>query len=111
MKLAFDDYEHLTVMKVTGELTADDAERFRKAALERIERHVRDFVLDLAEVEFVDSKGLESLLWLQETCIENLGQVRLAALTQNVQKILELTRLSARFEREDDVEAAIKSLR
>ena len=111
MKMKFDDAQQMTVLSIRGEITADDTDALRKAIIERMERKVRDFVLDLSQTEFVDSKGLETLLWLQEEALGQLGQVRLAACQETVHKILELTRLSGRFECQPDVEGAIRSLR
>ncbi len=111
MKLEFDDHDQLTIATLHGDLTSEYADAFRKAALERVEKNVRDFVLDVSQVEFIDSAGLEALLWLQETCAEHLGQVRLAQTTENVNRILEITRLAGRLESHEQIEAAIKSLR
>src|ERR1017187_5931384 len=57
-----EDYDHVTVIGITGEFTADTTDTFRKQIAERLERKVRFFVVDLAQVTFLDSKGLESLL-------------------------------------------------
>lgn len=111
MKATFDDYDHLSVMTMHGDLTADQVDRFRKVTEERMKTQVRDFVIDLHETEFVDSQGLETLLWLQERTADLLGQVRIAAPSENIKRILELTRLSGRFDCHDTVEAAMKSLR
>ena len=111
MKMTFEDYDQLTILTLRGDLTADDVGAFRKVAEERLEQQVRDFVLDVAEVEFVDSQGLETLLWLQDTCSEQLGQIRLASPTENVRSILKLTRLAAHLDCHDDIDSAIKSLR
>jgi len=111
MKLSHEDYDQLTVLAVRGELEGDEADRFRKAALERMDAKVRDFVLDLGEMEHIDSQGLEALLWLQDQCAENLGQVRLACPKPHVRTILHMTRLAGRFDTHDDVDTAIHSLR
>jgi anti-sigma B factor antagonist len=111
MKLSHEDYDHLTVLALHGDFTADDVDAFRQGVGERMGRQVRDFVLDVREVEFIDSRGLETLLWLQEQCGEKLGQVRLAGATPNLEKILQVTRLAPRFDRHPGVDAAIKSLR
>ena len=111
MKLSYEDYDQLTVLTVRGEFTTEAVDEFRKVATDRMAKQARDFVLEVSGMEFIDSKGLESLLWLQEQCGEKLGQVRLAAPTENVTKILEITRLAARFDRHPDVDSAVKSLR
>lgn len=110
MKLTFDDRDQLTIVRISGEVTGDDAERLRHEATQRMERKVRDFVLDLEETEFIDSKGLEALLWLQDEAVERLGQTRLAACPHNIDTILDITRLGSRFDRHRDVEGAIGSL-
>jgi anti-sigma B factor antagonist len=111
MKTTYHDYEQLSVVSFDGDVIADDLEPFRHAVQERLDQQVRDFVLDLEKVDFIDSKGLEAVLWLQEAAAELLGQVRLVHVDSNVAKVLELTRLASRFECHDDVEEAIKSMR
>ena len=111
MKITLEDYDQMTLIGLDGDLTADDVTKFRKAVSQRLDDDVRDFVLDVSEVEFTDSQGLETLLWLQETCAEKLGQIRLAAPTENMSTILRLTRLASHLECHEDVDAAIKSLR
>lgn len=112
MKLTCEDRDQLTVMTLQGEFLAEDAQQFSQASAQRMEtRDTRDFVIDCSKVEFVDSKGLEAMLQLQETCVERLGQVHLAACQDNLNKILEITRLASRFACHADVESAVRSLR
>jgi len=111
VKLAHEDYDQLTVLSIKGELEQSETDRFRKAALERMEAKVRDFVLDLSELEHIDSAGLESLLWLQDECAEQLGQVRLAGVKSHLFLILEMTRLASRFDCHDSVDGAVRSLK
>lgn len=111
MKIAHEDYDQLSVLTIRGDLTLDHTEALKSAAMERLARQTRDFVLDITAMDFIDSKGLEMLLWLQEQAGERLGQIRLAGKSDNVAKILEMTRLANRFDSHPDLEAAIKSLR
>ena len=110
MKAPLNDLRQISVIKLRTELTADHGDQFRAQALSRMEDQVRDIVLDMTSLEVIDSQGLENLLWLQETCAEKLGQVRLANGQEHIVKILEMTRLSPQFERYDSVEDAVKSL-
>ncbi|MEO0514517.1 MAG: STAS domain-containing protein [Planctomycetota bacterium] len=110
MKLTHEDQNELTVMKLKGDLAKDEPDRFRHAALMRIDARVRDFVLDVSDLESIDSQGLESLIWLDEQCAERLGQVRLAGCQDHIHDVLKMTRLDGRFECCEDVETAIRSL-
>ena len=55
-------------------------------------------------------RGLETLLWLQDQCLENLGQVRLAGCPDNVQTILRITRLQEALIACNDIQTAVESL-
>jgi len=78
---------------------------------ERIGNKMRFFVLDLQNTTFVDSKGLELLLWMQEQCDERMGQLRLCNPDENCRKILNVTRLEGRFDIFSDVSEAVKTMR
>jgi anti-anti-sigma factor len=111
MKITHEDYDQLSVLTIQGDLTADQIDLFRKTVDDRMNANTRDFVLDVQAMEFIDSRGLEAILWLQEQTGEKLGQVRLAGLTDNVSTILELTRLTPMLDCHASVELAVKSLR
>ncbi len=102
--------EQTTIFTLQGEVTVDGIDPLRQEAQERLEGDGRDFVFDLSQVEFIDSAALEMLVWLQEQAEERLGQVRLAGVPENVEKIMELTRLSSRFEHDADVAVAVENL-
>ena len=111
MKITQEEHNHLTVLAIQGDFTAEHTPVFRQTVLARLAANCRDFVLNLAQTDFVDSQALESLLWLQEQAGEKLGQVRLACLGENVHRILYVTRLLPRFDLHPDVSSAIQSLR
>ncbi len=111
MKLSYEDYEAISVLTISGELTAEHADTFRRATQERFGAGIRDLVLDMQYLTFVDSAGLELLLWLTEKASQHDGQIRLVNPDVTVRKILEITRLDRRFDVHDTVESAAKSLR
>jgi len=111
MKIDHTTTDTATVMTLAGDLVAETTDDFRKAAVARFGDSVCDFVLDMDAIEFVDSKGLEALVWLQDECEDRLGQMRIARPRANVTRILQLTRLASRFETHADVDAALMSLR
>ncbi len=111
MKLKHENYDEITVMTLSGELNADELQPFRRLVDQQLADKARDFVLDVQEMEFIDSRGLETLLWLQEQADHRLGQVRLVGPNETVRKILEITRLEHHFDSHDDLDSALKSLR
>lgn len=110
MKTSYEDKGPVTVFSINGDLSYEEADRFQREAMQRMDENVRDFVLNLESLDFIDSRGLESLLWLQDKCNELLGQVRLAACPQHIFKVLQITRLNSRFDCHPDIETAVSSL-
>jgi anti-anti-sigma factor len=111
MKLSYEDHGLITVITLSGELTADQADTFRRSVTERFNAGIRDVILNIEHLVLVDSAGLELMLWLLDEVGERGGQMRLVKPDEIVSKILELTRLERRFTLFETVEAAGKSLR
>lgn len=110
MKITCQHNDQYSVFNLRGELTADEVDEFRRETLQVMDAKTHDFILDMSQVSFVDSKGLETLLWLQDQCLENLGQVRLAACPESIKTILKITRLDDVITACDNVDSAIASL-
>lgn len=111
MKLSYEDHGQITVLTLSGELTSDQADAFRRTCQDRFEAGISDFVLNLEYLTLIDSAGLELLLWLLEQVAERRGHLRLVKPDDTVQKVLEVTRLERRFDIHESIESAAKSLR
>lgn len=112
MPVKFDEYNGVCVISVTGDFAGDAVLPTRKNAQELIEnRRLVDFVIDMEKAPFIDSEGLEALLWIKRKCEDLFGQLKIAGLDDNVKKILEVTRLSHCFENAKDVPSALKTMR
>jgi len=110
MKVRAQDYNDVTVVELQGEFDGDSTELFQNTITDIIAKHKAGIVLDMSGVGFVDSQGLEQLLWSRDYCNENKSELRLAGLDENVVKILEITRLESEFDRYAELAEAVKSL-
>jgi len=83
------------------------------AALERRVRDLevvhRDFVLDLHEVSFVDSAGLGLLVRLLARLRRSSGDLKLCRVAPNVERSLNVSRLSTVLAIYQDVDAAVEA--
>jgi len=70
--------------------------------------HTR-IILDLAEVNYIDSAGLATLVWVYTSARKQGGDVKLLHLTKRVRDLLQITRLSTVFELHDTLESAQQS--
>ena len=66
-----------------------------------------DVVLQLENVEFVDSSGLGAMMRLVQAARAKGGDLKLSGLTPKIRKVLELTHLLSQFETYDCLEEAI----
>jgi anti-sigma B factor antagonist len=109
MKVKTQNYNDITVVELQGELDGDFIELFQNTVTGIIAAQKGGIVLDMSGVGFVDSEGLEQLLWARGYCSDNNCQLKLAGLDENCSKILEVTRLKSEFDRYAEVAEAVKS--
>ncbi len=109
MRIKTQDYNNVTVVELQGDLDGDFVELFQNTITDIIAAHKAGIVLDMSGVGFIDSEGLEKLLWSRDYCSENKSELRLAGLDENCAKILEITRLENEFDRYAELTEAVKS--
>ena len=109
MKIRTQAYNDVTVVELQGDLNSDFTELFENTITDIIAAHVTGIVLDMSNVGFIDSKGLEQLLWARDYCNEKKCQLRLAGLEETIVKILEVTRLENEFNHYAELTEAVKS--
>jgi len=111
MKLSYEDHETISVLTVSGALSADQVDPFRRACQDRFGTGVRDIVIDMEHLDLIDSAGLELLLWLIDEVADRGGRLKLVNPDETVLTVLRITRLEGRFDIHDSIESAAKSLR
>jgi anti-anti-sigma factor len=112
MPVTCEEYNRVCVLTLDGDFAAEMVQQARQAVEDQIDnKQIVHFVLDFEKSGFVDSEGLEALLWLKRKCDDLFGQVKLAALDENVKKILEVTRLDHQFQCHGDLTSALKTMR
>lgn len=111
MAIKCDEYNKVCVMTPASDLVGDETTVMQKQMEVIIEtRHLADFVVDFEKCRFIDSRGLSTLLWAKRRCEDLFGQFKLVNLDENCRKILEITRLSHRFECHAGLESALKTM-
>lgn len=101
-----------TVIRPSGDrLDIEVASQFRAMLLSLIERGNRHLVVDLHDVNFIDSSGLGALVSALKTLkrSDGFGDVRLARVQPPVVALLEIIRLNRVFTTYPSVDAAVES--
>ena len=109
MKVKKQDYNDVTVIELQGELDSDVTELFRNTITDIVAKRKAGIVLDMSGLGFIDSQGLEQLLWARDYCNQNKRAMRLAGLDENCMRILEITRLENEFNHYAELTEAVKS--
>jgi anti-sigma B factor antagonist len=109
MKIKTQDYSEVTVVELQGELDGDVAELFKNTVIDMVSKHKEKIVLDMSGIGFIDSQGLEHLLWARDYCDQNRRELRFAGLDENCMRILEITRLENEFNHYAELTEAVKS--
>ncbi len=106
--MKFDEYNNLCVIRPEGDLAGPEADALCRVADAQVGRGAADLVIDFEAVPFLSGQGLEALLSVKRRCESRSGRLRLARLTDNCRKILELTRLDDCFDCHAGIPEAMK---
>jgi anti-sigma B factor antagonist len=98
-----------TVLKLRGRLDSVSAVSLKNRVKDCAKNGQIRLVIDMAEVDFVDSSGLGSLVACLRTVNKLGGDIRIAALQERVRAVFELIRLHHIFEIFDGAATATKS--
>ena len=100
----------VAVVDVSGRITLGEGNVIlREIVRDLVGKGAKAIVLNLGEVQYIDSSGVGELV-KAHTTIRNLGgQLKLTNLNKRVHDLLELTRLSAVFDIQKDETSAVKS--
>ena len=100
----------ITVVDLSGRLTLGDASaQLRGTLRELLDAGKKKIVLNLGQVNYIDSSGLGELVSGFTTVKNQGGQLKLANLTQKVNDLLTITKLYTVFEVHNDESAAVQS--
>ncbi len=97
------------VITIVDTITDEEAEELRAVVESAICDNAGRVVLNVARTPYVDSQGLEALLACAESSRRAGQRIKLAAVTDTLREILDITELSGQFEFHADCEQAVRS--
>jgi anti-sigma B factor antagonist len=104
--------DNIAVLDVSGRITLGEGNiMLRDIVRDLADKGSKTIVLNLGEVQYVDSSGIGELVKAHTTIRNQGGQLRLVNLNKRVSDLLQLTKLSAVFDIEKDEASAISSLK
>ncbi len=101
--------EQTCVISLDGTLNARSADQVKEAFREAAGKGMRQVVLDLGNVPFIDSSGLAAMVSGLKTLNEKEGSLKLASLQSQADLLFKLTMFDKVFEIFADADSAIQS--
>ena len=100
----------VTVMDVSGRITLGEGSSVLRDALHSaIEAGNRKILLNLGEVNYIDSSGIGELVAAYTSVSNHGGTLKLLNLTKRVQDLLQITKLYTVFDVHEEEAHAIRS--
>ncbi len=87
----------VTVISVDGQLIVANRADLKLLVSEALERGDRKFLFDFSKTAYIDSSGLGALVSMSKRIREAGGDLRLAALNEDLRSLFELTKLDTLF--------------
>jgi len=112
MEIAERNAGNVTVLDVSGRITLGEGDVLLKDKLHSLlNQGRRDVLLNLANVQYVDSAGLGAIVGAYTTMTREGGTLKLANVTKKLQDLLSITKLLTVFETFDSEDEALRSYR
>jgi anti-sigma B factor antagonist len=110
MNITTREVSHVTIVDINGRITlGKETEKLRETIRSLIAEGKKKIVLNLAQVDFIDSAGVGELV-SSFTAVRNAGgDLKLFGLTKKVHDILGVTKLYTVFDVKEDEFTAVKS--
>jgi anti-sigma B factor antagonist len=99
--------DSVTVVAPEGRLDMDSAPDLRDHVKQLVDTGVTRIVMDLSEIDFVDSSGLAAIISALRTVRQAGGTIHIARPSREVQLLLEITLLDQVIRPYPDIEGAL----
>ncbi len=112
MKISTRQVDGVTIMDCSGRITLGEGSvTLRDTVRELLAKGQKKILLNLAEVNYIDSSGIGELVSAFTTTKNQSGELKLLNLTKKVNDLLQITKLYTGFDVKDDEAAAVKSFK
>lgn len=105
MNITVEKAAEKAVITLNGPFDAAATKEAREIFSSLLDEGKREFVIDLEDVDFIDSSGLGALVGFLKKVRIGEGNLKLRGVKRPIQKIFELTHLDRVFEYVDTVSA------
>src|ERR1700744_4181217 len=110
MKVNTRQVDGVTILDLSGRITLGEGSvQLRDAVRDLLSKGSKPILLNLGDVNYIDSSGIGELVSAYTTVRNQGGELKLLNLTRKVHDLLQITKLYTVFDVKDDEASAIAS--
>ena len=112
MKFQTRQVDDVTILDLSGRITLGEGSvTLRDAVRDVLAKGSKKILLNLGDVNYIDSSGIGELVSAFTTVKNQGGELKLLNLTKKVHDLLQITKLYTVFDVKDDETAAVKGFK
>jgi len=109
MEIVEEKVQNIRVLKPVGRIDASCSDQIKDKVLSLIDAGQTCLLIDLGEVDFIDSSGLGTLVSCLNSIKKAGGKLKICDIQENPKQVFEMTRLDRVFEVFDGKDEALDS--
>ncbi len=95
------------IIDVNGEMDLYNSYKLKELVMKMLEKRVRRFIINLENVDYIDSSGIGALIYICSTIKKMNLRLIITNIHGSVKKVIELTKLMGYFPITNSIEEAI----
>jgi anti-sigma B factor antagonist len=110
LELEVDKKENYSILKIKGDVDLYSSPQVRKQIIPLVSKKNANLLVNFAEVTYMDSSGVATLVEALQLTTRNGGKLRLFNLGQSIKDVFELSRLDRVFEIYENEQQALEGI-
>ena len=107
MELKIRKNGEIYIIDVNGEMDLYNSYKLKELVMKMIEKNVKLFVINLEQVDYIDSSGIGALIYICSTIKKMNLKLAISNIHNKVKKVIELTKLMGYFPIANSVDEAL----
>jgi anti-sigma B factor antagonist len=110
MELKIRRNQGIYIIDIIGEMDLYNSFKLKELLMKMIEKKIEYFIINMEEVEYIDSSGIGALIFISSTIKKMNLRLAMTNIHGTVKKVIELTKLTHYFPITATLEEAIRKM-
>jgi anti-sigma B factor antagonist len=110
MELKIRRNQGIYIIDIIGEMDLYNSFKLKELVMKMIEKKIEYFIINMEEVEYIDSSGIGALIFISSTIKKMNLRLAITNIHGTVKKVIELTKLMNYFPIAATLEEAIRKM-